>query len=258
MLLLELQTTQITALKISLEVIDSLLTDVNLEISTTGIRIREVNKLSKLFLSAYFSNDNFESFSLNKPFNCGIELSELVSVLKPTLHYDSLKIKILSEKSDEIPSVLVVILESFKRNELKSVRINLLPACPNNCGNILDKVYSHSIIIPTDIFIKYLKDCSRISDRVRLVLSKKHFMIESGDSNIQYNLNSSGSNNIGITTECSSTITSKAEVMVRYLLQTSKLNNISELTYVFLDQKETQPIFRYNLGSLGILNLCLL
>jgi len=256
--LLEFQTTQITAFKVSLEVIDSLITDTNLEVSNTGIRIRETNRTSKLFLGVNFARENFDSYSLGEalqPFDAGIELSSLTGILKPALHYDSLSVKILGNTASD--KVLVVTLESFKRSEKKIIKLPLLPSCPNTCGDILDKVYSHSVVIPSDILVKYFKDISRVSDRVRLILDKKNFLIESGDGVIQYILSSGSSACIGITTECGSRINAKAEVLIRFLLLTSKLASLSELTTIFLDKEDTTPTIRFNLGSLGVLNLCL-
>jgi hypothetical protein len=255
--LLEFQTTQITAFKVSLEVIDSLITDTNLEVSNSGIRIRETNRTSKLFLGVSFARENFDSYILLQPFDTGIELSSLTGILKPALHYDSLTIQILGNPNSDKPEVLMVLLESFKRAEKKTIKLPLLPSCPNTCGDILDKVYSHSVVIPSDILVKYFKDISRVSDRVRLVLDKKNFMIESGCGVIQYILSSGSSSCIGITTECSSRINAKAEVLIRFLLLTSKLSSLSELTTIFLDKEDSIPTIRFNLGSLGVLNLCL-
>lgn len=260
---LEFQTTQVSAFKTSMEVIDSLISDTNLEVSASGIRIRETNRTSKLFVSVFFPADNFDTYNFSSSdteFNVGIDIGNIVQLLKLNLHYDVLKFSLGDTQA-------TITLESFKRKEKKKLKLNLLPACPNNCGIIEDTTYNHLVVLSSDLFSKYCKDISKVSDRVNLRLNRKEFIISGGGtkspSDVEYVISGSSNNNITITTDITTKDYSEANLVVKFLLLVSKCSSISELVTIFVggDTSNETPCtyttLRYNLGSLGILNLVL-
>ena len=261
--MLEFQTTQVSAFKTSMEVIDSLISDTNLEVSASGIRIRETNRTSKLFVSVFFPADNFDTYNFSSSdteFNVGIDIGNIVQLLKLNLHYDVLKFSLGDTQA-------TITLESFKRKEKKKLKLNLLKACPNTCGSIEDTTYNHLVVLSSDLFSKYCKDISKVSDRVNLRLNRKEFIISGsgskGPSDVEYVISGSSNNNITITTDITTKEYSEANLVVKFLLLVSKCSSISELVTIFVggDTSNETPCtyttLRYNLGSLGILNLVL-
>ena len=303
--MLEFQTTQVSAFKTSMEVIDSLISDTNLEVSASGIRIRETNRTSKLFVSVFFPADNFDTYNFSSSdteFNVGIDIGNIVQLLKLNLHYDVLKFSLGDTTGDfKEPSIATITLESFKRKEKKKLKLNLLKACPNTCGTIEDTTYNHLVVLSSDLFSKYCKDISKVSDRVNLRLNRKEFIISgsgskgdgmrslpstSGPSDVEYIISGSSNNNITITTDITTKDYSEANLVVKFLLLVSKCSSISELVTIFVGGGDgmrrrndevlsstygslpstsgtssvtpcTYTTLRYNLGSLGILNLVL-
>lgn len=260
---LNFQTTQVSAFKTSMEVIDSLISDTNLEVSASGIRIRETNRTSKLFVSVFFPADNFDTYNFSSSdteFNVGIDIGNIVQLLKLNLHYDVLKFSLGD-------TTATITLESFKRKEKKKLKLNLLKACPNTCGTIEDTTYNHLVVLSSDLFSKYCKDISKVSDRVNLRLNRKEFIISGGGtkgpSDVEYVISGSSNNNITITTDITTKDYSEANLVVKFLLLVSKCSSISELVTIFVggDTSSETPCtyttLRYNLGSLGILNLVL-
>jgi DNA polymerase III sliding clamp (beta) subunit (PCNA family) len=259
-IIMEFQTTQITAFKTSMEVIDSLISDTNLEVSASGIRIRETNRTSKLFVSVFFPADNFDTYTFSSPdteFNVGIDIGNIVQLLKLNLHYDVLKFSLGDTQA-------IITLESFKRKEKKKLKLSLLKACPNTCGIIENTTYNHLVVLSSDLFSKYCKDISKVSDRVNLRLNRKEFIISSLPPDVEYVISGSSNNNITITTDITTKDYSEANLVVKFLLLVSKCSSISELVTIFVggdtssDTPCTYTTIRYNLGSLGILNLVLL
>jgi hypothetical protein len=251
--ILEFKTTQITAFKTSMEVIDSLVSDVNLEVSSSGIRIRETNRTNKLFVSVFFSECNFDSytFNSNSVFNTGIDLNNLVQILKPNLAYDTLKFCIIDKKTAKIT------LESFTRKEVKNCKILLLEGLPNTSGNIEESVYSHSVVLNSEMLSKYCKDIGRISDRIRIKLNRRELVLCTEDNITEYSISGGrSSTNLTITTEEPSKKYTTVLIPIKYILLACKCCMISELVTLFLDDIKPATI-RFNLGSLGVLNLIL-
>jgi hypothetical protein len=252
--LLNFSTNQIQAFKTSFEVIDSLVSDTNFEVTPLGIRIREINRTSKLFLSVFFSADNFDIwnyYSGADVFNVGIDITNIVNALKPNLHYDVLTFSLTSSKGN-------LVLESFERNEKKCVTFDLLPPCPNTSGVIEHKVYSHSVELSSELITKYAKDINRTSNLIKIKLGRKVLSVGSADGNLEYQL-SGGS--ISITTDDSSHTNSvECTMNVKYFLLSCKCSNISELITIYIGDIHDDdhfPTVKFNLGSLGTLSLSL-
>ena len=104
-IILEFSTTQISAFRIACEVIDNLVHDVNLEVSADGIKIRETDPNSKLFLSVWFSGGNFDLYNYlydNAKFDVGIDIGNIVSSLTQRLKYDVLRFKVYADSSPKL------------------------------------------------------------------------------------------------------------------------------------------------------------
>jgi hypothetical protein len=250
--LLNFSTNQIQAFKTSFEVIDSLVSDTNLEITPIGIRIREINRTSKLFLSVFFSADNFDIWNYTSGadvFNVGIDITNIVNALKPNLHYDVLTFSLSSSQGK-------LVLESFERNEKKCVTFELIVPCPNTSGVIEHKVYSHSVELSSELITKYAKDINRTSNLIKIKLSRKVLCVGSADGNLEYQLSGGG---ISITTD--DLINSvECTMNVKYFLLSCKCSNISELITIYIGdvyEDDHFPTVKFNLGSLGTLSLSL-
>jgi hypothetical protein len=251
--MLTFSTTQITAFKTSMEVIDSLVSDVNLEVTASGIRVRETNRTNKLFISVNFDADNFDTFKVQESFNVGIELALLVNILKPNLQYDNLTFVITDLKAAKLT------LESFNRKEIKTVKLPLLAGLPNTSGSIEEARYTHSVIMNSDLLSKYCKDIARTSSRLRLKLTRKELVLSSEDESTEYHITGGhvGANALTITTEERSKVEANTVLTLKYILLACKCSMISELVTMFLDKGDRPPTIRFSLGSIGVLNLIL-
>ena len=251
--MLSFSTTQITAFKTSMEVIDSLVSDVNLEVSSSGIRVRETNRTNKLFISVNFDANNFDTFVCPEVFNVGIELALLVSILKPNLQYDNLTFVITDLKLAKIT------LESFSRKEIKTVKLPLLAGLANTSGNIEETHYSHSVVMNSELLSKYCKDIARTNNRIKIKLNRKELILSSEDDILEYLITGgkTAASALTITTEERSKVSADVILTLKYILMACKCCMISELVTLFLDKGDRPPTIKFNLGSLGILNLIL-
>ena len=132
MIILELKTTQSTAIKIVIDAINSLLTDANFDffpynIENTenndsesneykstigGVILKEVNKTGKILVYMRLDADKFDVYKYNyhkKKLTLGIDISNLLKCLKCMSHFDTMTWLV----DDDDINKLIIILESI-------------------------------------------------------------------------------------------------------------------------------------------------
>ena len=267
-IIMEFSTTQISAFRIACEVIDNLVHDVNLEVTADGIKIRETDPNSKLFLSVWFASSNFDLYNYmgeqpngdeQQQFDVGIDIGNIVSSLTQRLKYDVLRFKVYSDMSIKLE------LENYKRDEIKTVKLKKVEALPStDYSDIMPCVYSHSVILDTELFSKYCKDIIRSSQNLILKLNKNKLIIGSQDESLEYSINGNSKHNLQIILQpeiLSDKSWGNGNNFVNSMLPSkyfsilSKLSNISELVSIMIGGNPT--MIKYNLGSLGELKLIL-
>ena len=257
-IIMEFSTTQISAFRIACEVIDNLVHDVNLEVSADGIKIRETDPNSKLFLSVWFAGGNFDLYNYlcdcpTGKFDVGIDIGNIVSSLTQRLKYDVLRFKVYSDFSIRLE------LESYKRDEVKTVKLKKVEALPfTDYSDILPVVYSHSVTLSTELFSKYCKDIIRTSQGLLLKLNKNKLVISKEDESLEYSINGKTKHNLQIILQPDNKTPNdfvSSMLPSKYFSILSKLSNISELVSIMIGGNPT--LIKYNLGSLGELKLVL-
>jgi len=249
-MILTLTTNQISAFKTSFEVLDSLITEVNLEISLTGIVIREVNKSSKLLVSLNFPAENFDSYEYSygfESYNLGLDVSSITSKLKTPLKYDSLTLEVTTKK-------VTLLLENFQRKEKKHLILKTTTSCPCTMPSITPVEYSVVISISSDLLTKYTKELNRSSETFTItVAGDDDFVLELSNSETSFLLNESKYLSIlyDERVEVSSTL------IATYFCILSKLGNLSEFVNIYLSP-DTFTSVKYQLGSLGTFTVVLL
>jgi len=249
-MILSLTTNQISAFKTSFEVLDSLITEVNLEISITGIVIREVNKSSKLLVSLNFPAENFDSYEYTygfESYNLGLDVSSITSKLKTPLKYDSLTLEVTAKS-------VTLLLENFQRKEKKHLILKTTTSCPCTTPSITPVEYSVVISISSDLLTKYTKELNRSSETFTItVTGDDDFILELSNSETSFLLNESKFLSIlyDERVEVSSTL------IATYFCILSKLGNLSEFVNIYLSP-DTFTSVKYQLGSLGTFTVVLL
>ena len=251
-MILTLTTNQITAFKTSFQVLDTLISEVNLEISATGIVIREVNKSSKLLVSLTFLEENFDTYEYKHAlptFNLGIDLSSITQRLKSPLKYDSLSLSI-SESSAHLR------LENFSRKEKKSFKLKTLKSCPVSCS-VAPVEYSVCVTISSDLLNKYVKElnasCETFSISVNSgsLCESRFLCLENSETS--YTLYES--NYLSILSE--DNVDVSTTLIGTYFCLLSKLASLHETVSIYLANNSFTSC-KYTLGSLGSLVIVLL
>ena len=186
--IIELKTTQSSAIKILVDTLNSLLTDVNItfyptidnnsdsesddsddeknsEVKSTqkeskkgGIVIKEVNKTITVLV--YCKLDGFEEYKYNyhkSKLMIGVKLPNLLKCLKCMTHFDTMSWIIEEEDMNK----LIVILESTERNEKKIFKLNLMDL-DDEKYEIEPVQFPYGITLPSQDFHKYCKDMASV------------------------------------------------------------------------------------------------
>lgn len=289
--LIELKTTQASAIKTIVETLNSILSDVNLtflpfnkddveyesseesdsdsdssdseeevEKSATnnigGVIIKEVNKTSSILIHCKLDADKFEYYKYNYPkkrLTIGVNLANLLKCLKCMTHFDTMTWAI---DEDDI-NKLILILESAERNEKKTFKLNLMDL--DNENYEVDSVeFPYSINLPSSDFHKYCKDMASVAEKMEIkCTSNRVFFSGKGELGIvDFEVGESlGGLSIDIMTKDHNEIV-QGLFELKYLIIFTKCTSLCNSVYLYL--KNDYPIIiKYSVAALGDIKLVL-
>lgn len=172
MTLITFSTSQISAIRIAFEAIDSLVADVNFEFSRDGIIIRDLDKSGNMLISATMGADKFDTYTYDCPsekYNLGICVETIVKAVKCNLEYDVITFKVQSSNGT-IPLVSVS-LTSRARNEVKTCWIKTAQVLMNPNG-IKELEYDIKLTMEPTMLTKYIKDINHMCPTVCITADK--------------------------------------------------------------------------------------
>jgi proliferating cell nuclear antigen len=266
--ILELKTSQSTAIKIVVDAINSLLTDANFDFFPYnmendngepiigGMVVKEVNKTGKILVYMKLEADKFDIYKYNyhkKKLTLGIDINNLLKCLKCMSQFDNMTWLV----DDDDINKLCIILESSERKEKKIFKLNLMDIEEQNY-DITPIQFPYLITLPSSDFHKYCKDMASSTDKIeikstanKLYFSGKGEMgyidFEVGESNGGLSIISNTNNNNEIV---------QGLFELKFLLIFTKCTNLSNLVTLYL--KNDYPIIvNYQIGSLGEIKLVL-
>lgn len=205
---LELETSHTNAIRILIDTISSVVTDVNFTFypyyvdtetendnndtdlisekeskikKIGGLVIKETNKSSTILIKSTLDADKFDKYKYNskkKKITIGVNLDNLLVVLKCMSNMD----KMIWAIDEEDSTKLIIILENTDKKEKKNFRLNLV--------DIDDKVppfdtleFPYAAYFLSSDFHKYCKDLSLISEliEIKCAYNKVSFGIKGAD-----------------------------------------------------------------------------
>ena len=266
--ILELKTSQATAIKIVVDAINSLLTDANFdffpyniendngESIIGGMVVKEVNKTGKILVYMKLEADKFDIYKYNyhkKKLTLGIDINNLLKCLKCMSHFDNMTWLV----DDDDINKLCIILESSEKKKKKIFKLNLMDIEEQNY-DITPIQFPYLIILPSTDFHKYCKDMAASTDKID-IKSTSNKLYFSGKGEIGYIDFEVGESNGGLS--ITSNTSNNNEIVqglfeLKFLLIFTKCTNLSNLVTLYL--KNDYPIIvNYQIGSLGEIKLVL-
>ena len=289
--IIELKTTQTSAIKIVVDAVNSLLTDANLDFypyyiedskkdsddtdsvktsdietntetntetkkSIGGIILKEVNKTGKILIYMRLDADKFDVYKYNyhkSKLSLGIDINNLLKCLKCMSNFDTMTWLV----DDDDINKLIIILESTEKKEKKTFKLNLMDI-EEETYDISPIQFPYSIILPSQDFHKYCKDMATSTDKIEIkATSNRLFFSGKGEiGNIDFEV---GETNGGLS--IISTTSNTNEIVqglfeLKFLLIFTKCTNLCNQVTLFL--KNDYPIIlTYQIASLGEIKLVL-
>lgn len=282
--IIELKTTQSSAIKILIDTLNSLLTDVNITFYPTednvnndsdseeesdnsensekdkkslkkgGVVIKEVNKTITVLV--YCRLDGFEEYKYNYHKNklmIGVKLPNLLKCLKCMTHFDTMSWIIEEEDMNK----LVVILESTERNEKKIFKLNLMDL-DDEKYEIEPVQFPYCITMPSQDFHKYCKDMTSVMATKMEIQCTSNMLFLSGKSDIgsvDFQLGECiGGLQIDVNTDKNEIVQGLFEL--KYLTIFTKCTNLCNEVKLYL-RNDYALVVKYQVAALGEIKLVL-
>ena len=288
-LILELKTTQTSAIKVLTDTLNSLLSDVNFifypkyitentdnsdnsenenlnetdniadniaDKKVGGVIIKEINKTGTILVYTKLDADKFEIYNYNynkNKLSIGLNLNNLLKCLKCMSHFDNMTWQVDSEDMNK----LVVILESSERKEKKIFKLNLMDI-EEEKYEVEPIDFPYSITLPSQDFHKYCKDMSSATDKIELICTNnKVIFLGNGElGQVEFEVGeTNGGLSIEVNNNCSDEIV-QGLFELRFLIIFTKCTNLCSTVTLYL--KNDYPlIVKYSIASLGEIKLVL-
>jgi proliferating cell nuclear antigen PCNA len=276
-LILELKTTQSAAIKVLIDTLNSLLTDVNfvfypniiedeieLNYETTenkqsqigGVIIKEINNTGTILVYTRLDADKFDLYNYNyhkKKLTIGINLNNLLKCLKCMSHFDIMTWCIDNDDMNKF----IIILESNEKKEKKIFKLNLMDLQEEKY-DIEPIDFPYSFTLPSQDFHKYCKDMFSTTDKIEIICTHNK-VVFSGTGELGLVEFEIGETNGGLSIErncnCIDDIV-QGLFQLRFLIIFTKCTNLCN--YVTLYLKNDYPlIVMYSIAGLGSIKLVL-
>jgi proliferating cell nuclear antigen len=247
--LLLIKTVQSQCIKILIESLKEVLTDINLYFDQNGLKIMTVDNARVALVYVRLFKDNFEEFYTKNKLICGINMIYFFKLLKTVSNNDVLSIFIRADNTNE----LGIRIENKEKNTVTESFLKMLEISEEKL-EIPDIQYDSVISMPSIDLQKYCRDLSIISNHVKISNINNKFVLESKGDFASQKIFIGETENGLIFSKKNQNVSETFDL--KYLNSFTKSTNLCSTVEIFL--KESFPlIIEYNVASLGKLQYCL-
>ena len=247
------RTVQASALRTLVEALKEILTDVNLELDNTGMKIIAMDSAHVALIHMKLFSKNFEKFYCPKPVICGVSMLRFYKLLKIMSPNDTLTIYI---EKDE-PSDLKILIETGEKGLKHMFSLKLMDL-------FLDKVevppaeFSSVLRLPSNDFQKLCRDMSNLGDEIEIKSSgnQLEFTISNDWVDQTTVINESCTNGMTYIQNLSPDEVIQGIFSIKKLVTFTKCTNLCQNIEIYL--KNDYPIIiKYSVANLGEVKFCL-
>jgi proliferating cell nuclear antigen len=247
--ILYIKTVQSQSIKILIESLKEVLTDINLYFDNNGLKIMTMDNARVALIYVRLIKDNFEEYMCKNKIMCGINMIYLFKLLKTVGNSDVLTLFIRESSSNE----LGIRIENKEKNTITESFLKMLDISEEKL-EIPDIQYDSVISMPSVDFQKYCRDLSVISNQVIITSTESRFILESnGDFASQKIIIGEAQNGL-IFSKKNQNVSESFDL--KYLNSFTKSTNLCSTVEIFL-KKEYPLVIEYNVANLGKLQFCL-
>ena len=246
---LYIRTVQSQSIKILVESLNEVLTDIILYFDSNGLKIMTMDNVRVALVYVRLIKDNFEEYVCNNKIMCGINMIYFFKLLKTVGNNDVLTLFIKSDSYNE----LGIRIENKEKNTIMESYLKMLDISEEKI-EIPDIVYDSVISMPSVDLQKYCRDLSVISNKVNITSTDSKFILESvGDFASQKIIIGEAQNGLIFSKKNQKVIET---FDLKYLNSFTKSTNLCSTVEIFL-KKGYPLVIEYNVANLGKLQFCL-
>jgi len=247
--ILYIKTVQSQSIKILVESLKEVLTDINLYFDSNGLKIMTMDNSRVALVYVRLLKEHFEEYTCNSKNICGINMIYLFKLLKTAGNNDVLTLFIRTGFQNE----LGIRIENKEKNTITESFLKMLDISEEKL-EIPDIQYDSVISMPSVDLQKYCRDLAVISNKVSITSTESKFILESnGDFASQKIIIGEAQNGL-IFSKKNQNVSEKFDL--KYLNSFTKSTNLCSTVEIFL-KKEYPLVIEYNVSNLGKLQFCL-
>lgn len=163
MRIVEAKTIQTNAFKTCIEALKEILTDANIEVSDTGLRIVAMDPSQTVLVHLKLNANSFETFVCKKNMVLGLSMLNFSKLIRTMTNHDSLTLFI----DDNNENVLGIIIENGEKNSITTYELNLMDLNQENI-EIPPATFESTILMNSDDFQKICRDARVLSDTIEI------------------------------------------------------------------------------------------
>ncbi|KAJ0967109.1 hypothetical protein J5N97_024026 [Dioscorea zingiberensis] len=163
----EVRLVQGSLLKKVVEAIRELVTDANIDCSSTGLSLQAMDSSHVALIALLLRSDGFEHFRCDRNVSIGMNLANVSKILRTAGNDD-----IITLKADDDGDLLTFMFESPNQDRISDIEMKLMDIKSEHLG-IPDAEYEAVIKMPSQEFLRICKDLSNIGDTVVISVTKE-------------------------------------------------------------------------------------
>ena len=250
--IIDIKTVQSSAIKILIEALKEILTDTNLIIDDTGIKLVAMDSTRSVLIYMKLDADKFESFYCKEKTTIGINMMNLFKLIKTINNTDTLTFFIHENDINR----LGIKINNHEKNTETTYKLNLLDIS-NNEISIPPAEFDTELTLPSSDFQKLIRDMINIGEdtEIKSIGSTLIFSCE-GDFASQCTMLCETQNGLQFKQNLSPEYPVQGIFSLKYLILFTKCTNLCNQIQLFI--KNDYPlIIQYTIAALGIIKLCL-
>lgn len=247
---IEIKTVQSGAFKILIEALKELLTECSFEIDETGIKLVSMDTSHTILVHMKLDANKFEYFYCKQKTIIGINMINFQKLIKTINSNDALTLYM----EEHNMNYLGIRIENNEKNTKTTYKLNLIDLDRQEM-NIDPAAFNNIITLPSNDFMKLIRDMNNIADYVEIQNIKNQLIFQcKGDFCQQETVLSDSDDKIQCSHESDEIV--QGVFNLKYLVLFTKCTNLCNTVFLYL--RNNYPLIcQYMVASLGEIKLCI-
>lgn len=246
----ECRLTQGSLLRKIIEAINPLVTEMNIECTSSGLCVQAMDTASVCLVMMELGHEGFDPYRCDKNITLGINLANFLKIIKCGGADDGVTLR-CQDNSDS----MTIVIENADQDKTATFEMKLMDIDAEHLG-LPDETYSAVVQMPSNELQRIVRDLSQFHDTVNISCTKEAIMFstsaDSSSSQAKITLRPNASSDTKESDQVSLNVNEPVTMAYasRYVGLISKATPLS--TSVSMSIKDEQPLLvEYKIGDIG-------